>query len=312
MRDSVRRVCCGSFSFLIVKLIDHSAGPVPGDGSVEAYLSADSILAQAAKNAGTPEGYTKSFTNLQGSTQQVGYLTYRTIDSGLYDVDACKSFCDSEKFCLGFNIYFERDPSLDADEGCANPPPVTNVKCSLYGYPVAEKSATNTGQWRGPQDTNGEAFHVVIAGSNGYSKSGGSPTLPSFAGPVSLPAAINAPLDNGYDTYNGMKLYNEGPFDPTLCAAACQAQTVFDREHLVAADGTYKPCNFFTAYILTKNDVPQGTYCSFYTREWDSSYAVNTGYFWEQDVYSVKNTVAYTLTPLDSGKVASVPEPSAP
>jgi hypothetical protein len=181
------------------------------------------------------------------------------------------------------------------------------VKCSLYGYPVAELSATNTGQWRGPEDANGESFHVVIAGSNGYSKTRIPSALPDFTGPTSLPAAINAPLDNGYDTYNGMKLYNEGPFDPTICAAACKAQTAFDKEHLVAADGSYKPCNFFTAYILTKNEVPQGTYCSFYTRTWGSNYAVNTGYFYEQDVYKVKATVAYTLTELDPGMVATAP-----
>jgi hypothetical protein len=219
-------------------------------------------------------------------------LTYKTIDSGDYDVNGCAEFCNSEKFCLGFNIFYERDPTLDANANCPNPPPTTNVKCSLYGYPVAAGSATNTGQWRGPEDSNGEAFHVVIAGSNGYSKTKTPSNIDDFSGPTSLPAAINAPLDNGYDTYNGMKLYNEGPFDPSVCAAACEAQTAFDKEHLVQADGTYKPCNFFTAYILTKNDVPQGTYCSFYTREWDSTYAVNTGYFWEQDVYKVKSTVA--------------------
>ncbi|KAF2682553.1 hypothetical protein K458DRAFT_478928 [Lentithecium fluviatile CBS 122367] len=262
------------------------AGPIPGDGSVDAYLAADSHSS----------GYTLSFSNLQGSTQQIGFLTYRTIDSSDYDVEACKDFCDSENATLA-STPTPRAPA---------PLPITNVKCSLYGYPVAEKSATNTGQWHGPEDSNGEAFHVVIAGSNGYSKNKVPTALDDFTGPTSLPAAINAPLDNGYDTYNGMKLYNEGPFDPSICAAACQAQTAFDKEHLVAADGTYKPCNFFTAYIPTLNEAPQGTYCSFYTREWDSSYATNTGYLWQDDVYRVKATVAYTLTELDFGVVSAL------
>jgi hypothetical protein len=119
---------------------------------------------------------------------------------------------------------------------------------------------------------------------------------------VSLPGAINAPLDNGYDTYNGYKLYNNGPFDPSLCAAACQAQTAYDRA-TAASDGTYKPCNFFNAYILTKNDVPQGMYCSLYTRAWGVEKAVNTGYFYGSDVYKVERSFSYTLSNFDEGRV---------
>lgn len=127
---------------------------------MEAYLAEDSILASAAQGASTPSGYINAFTDLQGSTQQIGYLTYKTIDSGDYDVKSCADFCDSEKYCLGFNIYYERDPSVEPADSCANPDPITNVKCALYGYPVASGSATNYGQWRND-------FHVVIAGSNG-------------------------------------------------------------------------------------------------------------------------------------------------
>jgi hypothetical protein len=145
----------------------YSAGPVPGDGSVAAYLDKSNDLSTAAQAAGTPSGYSKTFTNLQGSSQQIGYLTFKTLKGSTYDVDGCAAFCDSVKFCLGFNIYYERDPKYTPGSGCANPKPVTNIKCSLYGYPVAGEAAKNEGQWRGPQDASGEAFHVVIAGSNG-------------------------------------------------------------------------------------------------------------------------------------------------
>ena len=282
----------------------YSAGPIPGSGSVADYLDPDSILGAKAKNAATPSGYIQNFKNLQAGSQQIYYLTYRTIDSGEYDVASCASFCDSEKFCNGFNIYYERDPSVDPSADCPNPPAFTNVKCALFGYPVGAAAATNAGQWRGPEDASGEAFHVVIAGSNGYSKLDPvrpAPSIPGFTGPVALPAAINAPTDA--DSYNGMKLYNEGPFDPTVCAAACNAQTAFDKEHLVDANGNYRACNFFNAYILLKNDVPQGTYCSFYTREWDSSFAVNTGYFYQDDVYKVVSSFTYTLEEQDAGHV---------
>jgi hypothetical protein len=138
----------------------HSAGAeyVPGQGSVDEYLNKENSLRKAAQTAGTPEGYTKAFTNLIGSTEQIGYLTYKTLDT--YSPDECAAFCNSEKYCLGFNLFFERDPSVDPGEGCSDPAPVTNIKCSIYGYPVAEASATNQGQYRGD-------FHVVITGSNG-------------------------------------------------------------------------------------------------------------------------------------------------
>lgn len=301
----------------------HSAGAeyVPGQGSVDEYLNKENSLRKAAQTAGTPDGYTKAFTDLAGSTEQIGYLTYKTLDT--YSPDECAAFCNSEKYCLGFNLFFERDPSVDPGEGCSDPAPVTNIKCSIYGYPVAEASATNQGQYRGD-------FHVVITGSNGklsnpgsspwvlltniysgYSKAGKgvckpAPTVEGFNAPDNLPAAINAPLTKkdgkDYDTYNGMRLFNTNPYDPSLCAAACESQTQFDKEHLADANGEYKPCNFFTSYILTKNGVPLGTYCALYTQYWDSSYAVNTGYYYGDDEYSVICAASYTDSTPDSGK----------
>ncbi|RMZ73514.1 Galactose oxidase [Pyrenophora seminiperda CCB06] len=282
------------------------AGPVPGDGSVDAYLDTTNALRKAARDAATPSGYTKSFTDLTGATEQVGYLTYKNIDSGAYDVAACAAFCDSEKFCLGFNIFAERDPSLNADTGCSNPVPITNIKCSLFGYPVSANSATNQGQYRAD-------FHVVVTASNGYSKLDGTtckpaPTVSDFNAPTNLPAAINAPFitknNAQYDTYNGMRLFNTNPYDPSLCAAACEAQTDFDKNHLADANGAYKPCNFFTSYILTKNGVPLGTYCAFYTQAWGSDLATNTGYFDGDDTYSVICAASYTATTTDSGVLA--------
>jgi hypothetical protein len=229
-------------------------------------------------------------------------LTFKTYNS--YDVQGCADACDSEKYCLGFNIFFERDPSLEPGPNCRDPASTTSIKCSLYGYPVAGNAATNQGQWR--QD-----FQVVIAGSNGYSKiSKALPAVKDFNAPTTLPAAINAPLDNGYDTYNGMRLFNENPYDPALCAAACQAQTDYDKAH-PDSDGTYKPCNFFTSYILTQNEVPLGTYCTLYTRSWDPSYAVNTGYYYGSDKYDVINVASYEITNPSSGGIASHPSSSS-
>ncbi|KAJ4348973.1 hypothetical protein N0V95_005021 [Ascochyta clinopodiicola] len=262
-----------------------------------ATFSSSTELSRIARTADTPSGYQQSFQDQSGSLQQIGYLTYKTYQT--YDVQGCADACDSEKYCLGFNIYFERDPTLEPGPNCPSPASTTNIKCSLYGYPVAEKAATNKGQWR--QD-----FQVVIAGSNGYSKiNKGLPTVKNFKAPTSLPGTINAPLDNGYDTYSGMRLFNDNPFDPALCAAGCQAQTDYDMAH-PDSDGKYKPCNFFTTYILTQNGVPLGTYCAFYTRSWDSSYATNTGYYYGQDKYDVVDAGSYEIVSPSTGVIVSV------
>lgn len=80
-----------------------------------------------------------------------------------YDSLACQSKCDQAQGCQAFNLYVERDPSLDPNANqCPNPPSTTNYKCTLWGAPVSSAEATNYGQWR-------ESFHVVIAGSNGES-----------------------------------------------------------------------------------------------------------------------------------------------
>ncbi|KAJ4379828.1 hypothetical protein N0V86_005012 [Didymella sp. IMI 355093] len=271
------------------------AGPVASPDTAASFVQ-DSRISELALGASTPSGYEQSFVNKSGSSQQIGYLAYKTYDT--YDVEGCAAACNIERYCRGFNIYFERNPSLEPGLNCLNPPSTTNIKCSLYGYPVVAKAATNEGQWR-------EQFQVVIAGSNGYSKLDTTPpAVKDFKNPTSLPAAINAPLDNGYDTYNGMRLFNDNPYDPALCAAACQAQTDYDKAH-PDSQGKYKPCNFFTSYILTKNKVPLGTYCALYTHTWDSSYATNTGYFYGDDKYEVINAVSYEITSPSSGIITS-------
>jgi hypothetical protein len=160
--SSARRVSTSLAEYLCLAHKFDSDGPVPGDGTVIAYQDSDNGLRRAARGAATPSGYVNEFTDEQGSTQQIGYLTYKNIEDGSYNVQECADFCDSEQFCLGFNIFYERDPKNNPGSSCTNPDPITNVKCSLYGYPVANASATNQGQWR-------EQFQVVIVASNGTS-----------------------------------------------------------------------------------------------------------------------------------------------
>jgi len=273
-------------------------GPVTSPDTVSAFLNNRAIFSSASAAASAaPAAYSNAFTNLQGSTQQTGYLGLHTLQS--YDVAKCASYCDSSAYCEAFNIYFERDPTVNPnDPGCSNPQSLTNIKCTLYGYPLSANTATNTGQYR-------NKFQVVIAGSNGYVKHWQAPALTNFTGPVTLPAAINAPFDpvTGKNTYLPRKSYDTGRFDPSLCAAACQAQTLYDKAHTNGTT-TYDPCNFFNAYILVKDGVPQGTVCSMYSEPWNSSYATNYGQTGSDgSVYTIAESFSYTLGTQDPGSL---------
>ena len=111
----------------------------------------------------TPDGYLTSFTDQKGSLSASNYMGLTTLDS--YDSLKCASLCDQAEGCQAFNLYAERDPSKDPNaDQCPNPASTTNFKCTLWGSPVSQSQATNTGQYR-------DQFQVVIAGSNGSSLS---------------------------------------------------------------------------------------------------------------------------------------------
>ncbi|KAI9783197.1 MAG: hypothetical protein M1839_004037 [Geoglossum umbratile] len=268
----------------------------PGSGSVPNPDTPVAFLALAdfptlAESAVTPPGYTKSFSNLQGSTGELGYMGLYTLTS--YDVAKCAQKCNAAYPCQAFNIYFERDPTVDPsyDDTCPNPPSLTNIKCTLWGYPVFAETAKNTGQWR-------SQFQVVIAGSNGYNKDPVYNTPPGWTGPAVLPAAINAPLLYGENTYMGYKFF-EGVYNPSVCTAACDATTAYNRRH--PSNCKYNVCRFVNAYVLTMNNVPQGFYCSMYSAGWDPSYATNTGQTRGTDVYRVVDSVSFFNGTVDNG-----------
>ena len=114
-----------------------------------------------ANNAPTPDGYASVFKNLGASLQAADYMGLYTLTS--FDTLTCASKCDQASGCTAFNVYLERDPTVNANAvSCPNPPSTTNYKCTLWGAPVSSAEATNSGQYQ-------DSFHVVIAGSNGRS-----------------------------------------------------------------------------------------------------------------------------------------------
>lgn len=151
-------------------------------------FAADTVFAAAAIAALAPAGYQRTFTNLNASQlydpSTMIYMGYQSITK--YDASMCTGICDNTTGCVGVNLYYERDPTLNPAASCLDPTAMTTIKCTLWGSPVSPDYATNFGQWR-------EQFHVVIAGSNGY-----------FKLPVNACSAISSAYHgNGYSWPTG-------------------------------------------------------------------------------------------------------------
>ncbi|MCJ1288138.1 hypothetical protein MMC26_007493 [Xylographa opegraphella] len=262
-------VAAAAASRHVVRDVDAQCGQQPpGSGNVSVPDTPQGFLKD--------KNYTVSYACIEGllyiltaiiqllaSINQNGYLGLYTLTS--YDTMKCQELCDSVDSCIAFNIYIERDPTVKPAPGCANPPSTVNYKCTLYANHVSSASATNTGEYR-------QKLQVVIAGSNGYNKNAAPPSYGNFTGPIELAGAIKAPDSS----YIGFKFF-PGGYVPSLCAAACQATTTFDRE--TASNGTYAPCNFFNSYVISIDNAPQGTYCAMYTKAWGKAYSTNYGQY---------------------------------
>jgi hypothetical protein len=192
-----------------------------------------------ALNARTPSGYANTFKDLNASVSANSYLGLQTLSS--YNVQGCSEWCDNTTLCTGFNIYIERDPSLnptsgDASKGeyCPNPSSITNFKCTLWGSGVDAEAATNFGQGR-------ESFQVVIVGSNGYEKT--NTTTPDQCPGYKPPKPCNGGAINKPSCHIGSKFF-PGPFNPAVCASYADAQTKINK-NAVAKGKKYLPCNQF-------------------------------------------------------------------
>ncbi|KAI4256241.1 MAG: hypothetical protein L6R42_006337, partial [Xanthoria sp. 1 TBL-2021] len=259
------------------------SGPVSTPDTAAAF-KVDAQLQGYAINAPTPNGYSQAFSNKDGSLSASKYMGLYTMKS--FDTLGCASLCDQADDCEAYNMYIERDPSVDPNANdCPNPPSLTNFKCTLWGAPVVAEQATNKGQWR-------DSFEVVITGSNGYNKASLPDAVDGFSGPTALGGAINAPLDNGKNTYLGYKYFpfsqSQG-YDPSTCASACKAQTGYNSRH-PNADGSYATCSFFNAYVLSQNAIPQGLYCLLYSKTWAPEYATNRVQYRGSDRFTVSRS----------------------
>ncbi|KAI1391812.1 uncharacterized protein F4822DRAFT_425031 [Hypoxylon trugodes] len=298
------------------------AGPVPSPDNDSNFLRF-AAFATIASQAPTPSGYNRTFVNLHARSQAYGYLGFDTLNS--YDTQGCATQCDTIfDGCQGFNIFFERDPSLIPAPGCANPPSTTNIKCIFWGGDVATDTASYVGE-------NQQGFHIVISGSNGYMRNA-VPTVPGYDGEATGNNTIDAPdgdttgdptvtttvtttVDgttttittttptstanpgNGRGTYIGSRIFTITFFDPALCAAACDAQNRNNLAH-PPARGEPQICRFFTTYLINRNGRPAGQYCALYTRYYPRTFATNNGTTDGDETLSVRHAFSYRNTRL--------------
>ncbi|EME78143.1 uncharacterized protein MYCFIDRAFT_79360 [Pseudocercospora fijiensis CIRAD86] len=279
-------------------------GPVPTPDTASAFL-AHPPFHSSAKAAPTKVPSTNNTQYTQAVAGQ-SYLALFTLKT--YDVSTCAAKCDSWNLCTAFNIFFERDPSLNPTnndstydpgyptvwgQNCPNPPSMTSIKCTLWGSNIDASMATNNGQKR-------EDFEIVITGSDGYDKtnvvtppdcsapSGPTPTstrtttTPKSTTPAKPPTwpwgkpkncggrAINAPRQ-----HMGSR-FIPGPFNPQVCSDYAILQNQANQR-------AGKPqCKMFNAYYLHKNGVPYGTYCSIYSHSLESAWATANKVQWER------------------------------
>ena len=116
-----------------------------------------------------------------------------------------------------------------------------------------------------------------------------------YSAPVSFgSASINAPVGS-YMGYQYFPFSQSQGFTADTCASYCNAQTSYNLNH-PSSGCTYTPCTFFDAYVLYKNGVPQGLYCTIYNSTWDSSYATNKASYDQQgNTYNPSNSYGYSL-----------------
>lgn len=243
-------------------------GPPTTNPDTAPAFQANPVYHQLAQSAVAPSGYAQTFKDLNASVNANSYMGLYTLQS--YDVAGCAAKCDSTNLCTAFNLYIERDPSFNPDQcSCTgnNVPSFTNFKCTLWGSGVNAAAATNSGQTR-------SGFSVVIAGSNGYAKTNNTTpaTPPGWTNPKNCSGIHNHPR-----TCLGEQLF-KGVFDVSICATYAATQNAVNVKsgiiNTILSWFGYNPgkCNFFNAFMLTQDGVPQGTYCKLFAQQYDPSY----------------------------------------
>lgn len=241
-------------------------GPVASPDTPANFQSNPQVHS-APRTLVAPSGFSTVFRDLNGSTQQSGYMGYYLLKA--YDPSQCAAKCNKAAGCVSFNLYYERDPTVDPSADCT-PASTTNIVCSLYGLPVSAATAKNRGQYRAK-------FQVLIEGSNGYNTNNGPDEIANYTISAKYPAAINSVIVNGDDSYIRAVSF-PGPYNPSQCTALCDKQANYALAHPNSDGDVGKVCTYVNAYVLqSETKGPLGTYCGLYTHPWNATYATNFG-----------------------------------
>jgi hypothetical protein len=120
--------------------INYSVKPDTAAGWV-----ADTVLpaSASAANKAVPTGYVSSFVALNASNSADGYMGFTLMTS--YDIPGCAAKCNAISGCNSFNIYFERDPSVNPDDAsCSDPPSTVQVKVNHNSHNIFQLFYMNT------------------------------------------------------------------------------------------------------------------------------------------------------------------------
>jgi hypothetical protein len=152
-------------------------GPKPSADTTLAFLE-NTEFSRLANRAPQPVNYTRDYVDEHAASfSTTDYLMYLELES--YDTVKCSAQCNDVAACKGFNIFFERKPTLQLGPNCLTSSSSTAIKCVLWGMQLDRRDATNSGYLN-------REFEVVIAGSNAYNKVGDAPPAKSIATPVAV------------------------------------------------------------------------------------------------------------------------------
>jgi hypothetical protein len=85
------------------------------------------------------------------------------------------------------------------------------------------------------------------------------------------------------------------PYDPSVCAAACQQKSDYNTRH-ATAQSPARLCVFFDAYILYENGLNGVFTCTYYTAVYGPAQATNPGqYNGAGDHFTVSHSYIYSV-----------------
>lgn len=157
------------------------SGPVTNNPDTADAFEANPVYGASALSAVTPAGWSVAYQNLSAASSTGGYLGYQEITS--YNTSYCAAqCCGFWPGCSSFNIYYERNPTVDPGDNCTDPASTTRIKCSFWSQSLSPSDATNSGQYCAN-------FHVVIAGSNAYNAGSACPSSTSTTTSTTAPTS---------------------------------------------------------------------------------------------------------------------------